>query len=215
MADESKADALAPRDENAVLASDAEREATVSRLSAAAKEGRLTLDEYSERIGEAYAARTRGELDELIADLPQPALGTAQVRYPSSPTGRKTWNVTPIGGMRREGHWRMERETISVTLIGGMKLDLREAEFTSPEVTLTKFSLVGGVRIAVPPGIRVEVSGFSLIGGRRVDVDDRVAPDAPVLRIRSFGLIGGVRVQRTLRRERRRDRRRERLRDRY
>ena len=214
MADEPKADDLAPRTENAVLASDAEREGTVSRLSTAAKEGRLTLDEYSERIGVAYSARTRGDLEELVADLPQPAPGSAQVTYPPTSSGHKTWNITPIGGMRRMGHWRMEQETISVTLIGGMRLDLREAEFTAPVVTLTKFSLIGGVRVAVPPGIRVEVNSFSLIGGRRIDVDDRVAPDAPVLRIRSFGLIGGVRVQHTLRRERRRERRLDRQ-DRY
>ena len=206
MADEPKADDLVPREENAVLASDAEREATVSRLSAATKDGRLTLDEYSDRIGAAYTARTRGELEELVADLPKPAPGSAPVSYPSTSPGHKTWHITPIGGMRRVGHWRMEQETISVTLVGGMRLDLREAEFTSPVVTLTKFSLVGGVRIAVPPGIRVEVNSFSLIGGRRIDVDDRVAPDAPVLRIRAFGLVGGVRIQRTVRRERLRHR---------
>jgi hypothetical protein len=29
-------------------------------------------------------------------------------------------------------------------------------------------SLVGGTRLRVPPGVRVEVSGFSLVGGVRI-----------------------------------------------
>jgi predicted membrane protein len=103
----------------------------------------------------------------------------------------------------------MDRQVVIVSLIGGMKLDLRQAEFAAPEVMLSRFSLVGGTRLAVPTGVRVEVTSFSLIGGRRVDVDERLPPNAPTIRLRAFTLVGGVRVQRTLRRERRRDRRRE------
>src|SRR5262249_24892497 len=39
-------------------------------------EGRLTQDEYNERMGRAYAARTYGELTALTADLPAGALPT-------------------------------------------------------------------------------------------------------------------------------------------
>jgi hypothetical protein len=56
----------------------------------------------------------------------------------------------------------------------------------------------------VPPGVRVEVTNFSLIGGRRTDADERLSPNAPTLHLRAFSLIGGVRVQRTPRRERER-----------
>jgi len=210
---ESQASDLTPQGDAAILASDAEREQTVSRLSTACKEGRLSLEEYSDRAGQAYFARTRGDLELLVRDLPPPTTGAettpASSVERSSSSGQTQWHISPIGGLRRYGRWRMERETISISLIGSMRLDLREAEFASPQVTLTKISLIGGVRLAVPPGIRVEVTNFSLIGGRRIDVDERVSPDAPVLYIRAFSVIGGVRVQRTLQRERRRDRRRE------
>lgn len=217
MSDESRSGEIAPQGDAAILASDEEREATVARLSVACKEGRLTLEEYSDRIGQAYAARTRGDLEPLVRDLPPQPAGDVAQTVPASPApsaGQKEWHVTPIGGLRQYGHWRMERETVSISLVGGMRLDLREAELAAPEVTLTKVSLIGGVRIALPPGIRVEVSSFSLLGGRRIDVDEPTSPNAPVLHIRAFSLIGGVRVQRTLRRERRRDRRRERYRER-
>jgi hypothetical protein len=55
-----------------MLASDAEREAIVARLQAATSEGRLRLDEFSDRVDQAYAARTRGELARVIQDLPVP-----------------------------------------------------------------------------------------------------------------------------------------------
>jgi hypothetical protein len=51
-------------------ASDAEREAVTERLRAAATEGRLSSEELDERIAISLAARTHGELDALLTDLP-------------------------------------------------------------------------------------------------------------------------------------------------
>lgn len=50
--------------------SDTDRERVARRLQKALGEGRLTVDEFDERAAAAYAARTRGELDDLVADLP-------------------------------------------------------------------------------------------------------------------------------------------------
>jgi hypothetical protein len=54
-----------------IRASDAEREEAIDRLRAHAAEGRLDVEELEERIGAAYAARTRDELTSLFADLPE------------------------------------------------------------------------------------------------------------------------------------------------
>ncbi len=51
--------------------SDAERQAVVRRLERALRDGRLTIVEFDERTQAAYAARTRGELDDLTEDLPR------------------------------------------------------------------------------------------------------------------------------------------------
>lgn len=51
-------------------ASDADREQVAERLRQAATEGRLHDDELEERLGAAFSARTYGELDKLVADLP-------------------------------------------------------------------------------------------------------------------------------------------------
>jgi hypothetical protein len=53
-------------------ASDSDRERVADRLRHATSEGRLTADELEERLDALYAARTYGELDALVADLPVP-----------------------------------------------------------------------------------------------------------------------------------------------
>jgi hypothetical protein len=56
------------RDE--MRASDADREQVVDRLRTALQEGRLDLQEFDERMQRAYAAKTYGDLDGLLTDLP-------------------------------------------------------------------------------------------------------------------------------------------------
>nr|WP_242624956.1 DUF1707 domain-containing protein [Krasilnikovia cinnamomea] len=66
------------RDE--MRAADADRQQVAARLRAALDEGRLDLGEYDERLQQAYAAKTYGELDLLLTDLPDvPAQAGAAV----------------------------------------------------------------------------------------------------------------------------------------
>ncbi|PZS09845.1 MAG: hypothetical protein DLM64_09900 [Solirubrobacterales bacterium] len=51
-------------------ASDADRELVAERLRRATAEGRLLAEELEQRLGDALSARTYGELDALVADLP-------------------------------------------------------------------------------------------------------------------------------------------------
>lgn len=54
-------------------ASDADRERIATALKDHAAEGRLSMDELGDRLGTCYAARTAGELDSLLWDLPRSA----------------------------------------------------------------------------------------------------------------------------------------------
>src|SRR3954471_15877781 len=57
-----------------VRAGDADRERTATLLRDHCADGRLTAEELEERLETAYAAKTLGELDALLADLPGPAV---------------------------------------------------------------------------------------------------------------------------------------------
>ncbi|GHJ14860.1 MULTISPECIES: DUF1707 SHOCT-like domain-containing protein [unclassified Micromonospora] len=66
-------------------AADRDREAVAERLRVALEEGRLGLHEYDERLARAYGARTYGELDEVVADLPGPAPVERSALAPAAP----------------------------------------------------------------------------------------------------------------------------------
>ncbi|MGH3149535.1 MAG: DUF1707 SHOCT-like domain-containing protein [Streptosporangiaceae bacterium] len=78
-------------------ASDADRDAVLSDLSEHFQAGRLTADELDERTGQALAARTWGELRELVADLPatRPAAGPSSGARPR-PASRRTAPPLPV-----------------------------------------------------------------------------------------------------------------------
>jgi hypothetical protein len=57
-------------DSGQIRVSDAERERLVEELHEHTVAGRLTAEEYEERLGAVYAARTRSDLDVLRTDLP-------------------------------------------------------------------------------------------------------------------------------------------------
>jgi hypothetical protein len=171
-----------------ILASDADRERTLTALREHCVAGRLTLDEFSERADRALAARTSAELEDLTGDLDPAATGV-----PPPALGARTV-VRVIGGLSRAGRWRVPTRTRVIGLIGGADLDLTEAVIESSETVLEAWWLIGGINLTVPEGIEVEVGGATIIGG--VDNNTRAAsPGAPRVVVRQFGLIGGTDVQ--------------------
>lgn len=174
--------------------SDADREATVVRLREAGGEGRLTLEELAERVERADAARTRGDLDALTADLPAAAPGFTLAA--EAPRKERRWVVAIMGGEQRKGRWRPSRRTNAVAVMGGVDIDLREAELADGAEILA-VPVMGAVTVTVPEGVSVELSGFALMGGNS-GPEDKVPPlpNAPVVRVRAFSLMGGVVVER-------------------
>ena len=178
------------QDTPAIRASDAEREQAVELLRAHAVDGRLTLEEFAERIDKAYAARTRDELEGLSRDLPETPTSAA---VPKRKAPRRL--VAVLSGLDRRGRWRLGSDTVAVAFLGGIDLDLRDAEIEAAESQLTVYTVLGGADIKVPEGVDLEVGGFSLLGGKDVRGGTRpVAPGAPKLTIRAFTFLGGVSV---------------------
>ena len=54
-----------------IRASDADRDRTAAALREHLAAGRLTTEEFDERLDKVYAAKTLGDLDDLMADLPR------------------------------------------------------------------------------------------------------------------------------------------------
>src|SRR4249919_1522568 len=58
-------------DRELMRASDDDRQQVVDRLRAAVEDGRLKMEEFTERMGLAYQAVTYGDLGKSVADLPR------------------------------------------------------------------------------------------------------------------------------------------------
>jgi hypothetical protein len=65
-------------------ASDSDRDHVADRLRTALTEGRLTHEEFEERLHDALSASTYGQLDPLMADLPATATASATPAYPAA-----------------------------------------------------------------------------------------------------------------------------------
>jgi hypothetical protein len=76
-------------------ASDSDRQQVVDRLRAAVGDGRLTMDEYLDRMERAYQAVTLGDLGPLCADLP--ASGPVQTTAGAGPASGRTTPAAPRG----------------------------------------------------------------------------------------------------------------------
>lgn len=78
-------------------ASDEDRDRVVEQLHKAATEGRIASDELEQRVAKALKARTYGELEETVADLPRPrSRGQAPVRHSAAGWALSTVRANPI-----------------------------------------------------------------------------------------------------------------------
>ncbi len=104
-------------------------------------------------------------------------------------------HVVPLGGLRLSGRLRLPRRLLHIALLGGMDLDFSQAELSGPQLDVVKVSLLGGVSLVVPADVRVEVNGFVLLGGKDIERRPESAASDRIVRVRAFGLVGGVRVR--------------------
>lgn len=175
-----------------VRASNTERDVVAGKLQDAFAEGRLDDEEFDERMRSALTARTHGELDVLLTDLPAPAGAGAGRPVPARtvPPGRLA--VAYKGTVRRAGRWRVPERYTTVVYKGSGLLDLRAAELQGPVTTIVAVAYKSRITLLVPPGIRVEMTGFGISQGRDDQDGLPLAPDAPVLHIRGVGYKGTI-----------------------
>ncbi|HEX5996641.1 MAG TPA: DUF1707 domain-containing protein [Jiangellales bacterium] len=194
--------------ERTMRASDADRDRVAEVLRAAAADGRLSLDELDERLERLYAAKTYGELEPVVEDLPRlpdirrtglsPAAAPNRdvaTRVGGAPSSRIAKAI--FGGVSRRGQWVVPAHYRVKAIFGGVDLDLREARLETAEVTIESKAVFGGVNIVVPPDVTVIMEGTGIFGGFGGDAEDVQPPaGAPVVRVTGKAVFGGVAVMR-------------------
>ncbi len=195
--------ALQPRDPSSLRVSDADRHQVAEVLREAAGEGRLDLDELDERLEAAYRAKTYADLVPITADLPvRPSTAPLTPRpapVPATAGPRYETSIAIMSETKRVGSWQVQDGHTAFALMGSVRLDLRQASFAAPEVTITANAIMGEVKIVVDSRTVVVVEGLGVMGEfqeQRPRAAEEVAPDSPVLRVKGLALMGSVTVQR-------------------
>jgi hypothetical protein len=141
----------------------------------------------------ALAARTQGDLDALVTDLPAQSRG-----YPARPAtvdADRVSKVALVGSVKRSGRWRLDRDMTIGVIVGSVKLDLRQAEIAASVVDMRVHTTLGSVKIWIPQGISVEVDGATVLGSRSI-AEDAPLPGAPLVRLRVDTVVGSVKIYR-------------------
>lgn len=165
-----------------VRVSDAERERAAAGLREARAKGRLTLEEFSERLDEAYAAKTGTDLERARRQLPAPAMRSRRRAH--------RFALAVLGHTVRRGSLRLRRFAVALSLLGDLDLDLRDASVEHEGSTVLCFALFGNVDIYVPEAVDVEASGVTLGGHCRDWGRQSAAAGSPRVRVRVFTLFG-------------------------
>jgi hypothetical protein len=182
----------------AIRASDADRDRIADILRDALAEGRLDAEEHSERIEAVYRAKTVGELEPIVQDLPTTrrrpdatsyAYGPEESPGPGGPADNL---IAVFSSSTRKGRWRVGRRTNAFSLFGNIEIDLTEALFGQRLTVINATSIFGNVEVRVPENISLRGSGTGFFGNFDVLTLEAEDPEAPVVVVNGYSVFGNV-----------------------
>ncbi|MFC8670729.1 DUF1707 domain-containing protein [Streptomyces sp. NPDC057199] len=189
------------RKQTDLRASDADRDRTADILREALAEGRLTAEEHSERVEDVFRAKTVGELEPLVADLPVAHRSRPSATFAPAPNRPTPGTVPPVAEENvvavfsaavRKGRWRIGRRTHAYAIFGSVEIDLSEAVFEHQQVVIKAIAVFGNVEIRVPENVSLRGNGGGVLGNFEVDTLDSTDHDAPVVYVDGLAVLGNI-----------------------
>ena len=180
-----------PKDLTTQRAGDADRDAVAAMLRIAAGEGRIDASELEERLGLVNAAKTYGELDLLVADLPQPppSLTLSGADTDADPLVLRTTSAN----IRQVGHWVVPKRITAESTTGWITIDFTRAYCRHQEVTVQVVTSTGWIQLILPEGWAARVGPLKTytghISNKAMDTPDPGAPTVIVTGDPVFGYI--------------------------
>ncbi|MGW9427244.1 DUF1707 SHOCT-like domain-containing protein [Streptomyces decoyicus] len=183
--------------EGEIRASDADRDRVAEILREALAEGRLDPEEHAERIDTVYRAKTMGELEPVVRDLPAAGAGRAlpgpdaYVYGPGAPVPDQNL-VAIFSASVRKGRWQAPARINAVAFFGSVEIDLTEAVFPQQQVQINVTAIFGSVEIRVPENITLRSSGSGILGSFEVETHDAEDTHAPQVLVNGYAVLGSV-----------------------
>ncbi|MET0131999.1 MAG: DUF1707 domain-containing protein [Kibdelosporangium sp.] len=179
-----------PRD---LRVSDAEREHVIALLQKAIGQGLITLEEFTTRTDTALAARTRGDLNAVLVDLP--GMVHRETRVPVAKP--KLELRSTMSKLQRAGKWAVPRELVIRVKVGACHLDFTEAGIEHPVVDIEFDVTAGPVRLLLPEHATIDIDDLHVAAGKLVNkVGGGLPPGRPHFVVRGFVRAGSVTIRR-------------------
>ncbi|CAM5549468.1 DUF1707 SHOCT-like domain-containing protein [Streptomyces xanthochromogenes] len=194
-----KADLTQHAEPPALRASDADRDRIADILRDALAEGRLDATEHSERIDAVYRAKTVGELEPLVRDLPASGARPRPVAEPRPHEWEETGApvdaenmIAVFSASTRKGRWRVGRRTNAFSLFGSVEIDLTEALFEQRLTVINATAIFGNVEVRVPENLSLRGNGTGIFGNFEVHTLEADDPEAPVVVVNGYSVFGNI-----------------------
>jgi Domain of unknown function (DUF1707) len=153
-------------DKRGLRASHDDRDEVVERLRVAAGDGRLTPEELDERLESALTARTYGDLEKVLVDLPDVTATTPGVAVGAVREAKDLVRLhSQSGSIKRDGPWVVPLRLDIDVRSGSVFLDFTEAVITRPSLEITIAVRSGHVTFVVPPDVAVDVDDVTVRSG--------------------------------------------------
>lgn len=187
----------------------AERDEAVEALRVAAGEGRLTLDELDERIEAALNARTRREVQAVLADL-LPARELEAVVNPAAIQAMQaahagapgwSWQDPMVFTARwddvvRAGTWDVPPFLELNPVAASVRLNFVDVGATHEIIDVNLLGGAGDAVLVLPEGWGADVSRVDKgMGGLRCSVPPRPTGRNPLVVVRGRVTLGGLKVR--------------------
>jgi len=178
---------------------DGDRERIATVLSTRFAEDVISLDEFEQRVAAVYRARTRAELDALVADLDAPpgvhTPATAIPTVDDVPGHDRRFAV--LASLTHHSMAQMPHRLDVSAVLGNVELDLRSATFGAGQSELHLRAVLGNISITLPLGTVVEQRASSVLGS----IECQPSPArsgrsrAPVVRLTGHAVLGAVEIR--------------------
>jgi len=146
-------------DQRNLRISTADRERIVDLLNAALGSGRLTLAEFDERVAGLHEARTYGEVEPYLRDLPVAAA-------PAAPPPRDVVELASVASsIKRQGRWNVPRRLVVRNKAASVKLDFSEAVISLPVVEIDLDVMAGSTELILPDGATADTDDVRMFAG--------------------------------------------------
>lgn len=188
-----------------------EREAVVQTLCAHYAQDHLTTGELEARFERVYRAPDRAALLTVLDGLPTiqrsaagaalsestPRIAAPRYEPPQQVIGLRDAEkryLALFSEVKKDGAWRAPSFAKVRAIMGGVTLDLREADIPPDGMEIDAECIMGEIKILLPLGIGAEVDCTAIMG-EVVDRTQKGTPGFPAVRVHGAATLGEIRVE--------------------